>query len=534
MNNSAISYLRFSSSKQKLGASYQRQIEASEKYCKENNLTLIEQFEDTGISGWNEDNLEETAALGKILSLVKIGKITKGTTLIVENLDRITRANINTAVHLITGILDKGIDIVTTMDGKRYQRNCNSTDLMVAIIYLVRGNDESEIKSIRVKQAWQKKRELINDGKFVKLTQHPNWLKIENRHYVEDQEAANLVRRIFDLYTSGIGGHLIAKQLNKENIVPFSRTGKRFTFSSIERLLKNPAVIGRCEVVSPPKEDYYPRIISDSVWYKTQSMRSENNHYKGTRNDSPKINILSGLIKCRKCMCSLVIYSCKGKNKKRYHYLTCFNAKYGEHKMDLFPYQTIENLFITGIQHNGFLNKFINESKSTFESDNTIELQGKLIEKQIQIERIADAILTTDSKELLKRIKLLELEKSKLVEEIEKETKKLLDNKYKSETYDLLLKNFSDKIDEKEHRLKLRSYLRKLIKHILVQRFEDLWADIEVIFNDNGKSLSIFIEKTSSGNFNYIIGKESPQLIAVNQSNQVPLVFTDQKTQDIN
>ena len=184
MNNTAISYLRFSSSKQKKGASYDRQLEATENYCVQNNLILIDKIEDKGISGWNEDNLEETAALGKLLKLIESGKIKKGTTLIVENLDRITRATLNKAVNLVTGILENGIDIVTTMDGKRYQKNSTPTDLMIAIIYLTRGNDESEIKSKRVKQAWVKKRQLINEGKFVKLTQHPNWLKIENYQYV--------------------------------------------------------------------------------------------------------------------------------------------------------------------------------------------------------------------------------------------------------------------------------------------------------------------------------------------------------------
>jgi DNA invertase Pin-like site-specific DNA recombinase len=86
---------------------------------------------------------------------------------------------------------------------------------MFAIFYLTRGNEESETKSKRVKQAWQKKRQLINEGKFVKLTQHPNWLKVENNKYVENEEATKLVKRIFEMYTSGIGSHLISKQLNK-------------------------------------------------------------------------------------------------------------------------------------------------------------------------------------------------------------------------------------------------------------------------------------------------------------------------------
>jgi DNA invertase Pin-like site-specific DNA recombinase len=52
MKNRAISYLRFSSAKQRKGASYARQIEATENYCRDNGLTLIDQLEDKAMSGW--------------------------------------------------------------------------------------------------------------------------------------------------------------------------------------------------------------------------------------------------------------------------------------------------------------------------------------------------------------------------------------------------------------------------------------------------------------------------------------------------
>src|SRR5262245_7240578 len=102
MQKLAVSYLRFSSSKQSKGASYERQIQATEDYCKEHCLTLVDHFEDKALSGWKGANLDDTAALGKFLKLVESGKIAKGTTLIVENLDRITRTQLTKAVNIIT------------------------------------------------------------------------------------------------------------------------------------------------------------------------------------------------------------------------------------------------------------------------------------------------------------------------------------------------------------------------------------------------------------------------------------------------
>jgi DNA invertase Pin-like site-specific DNA recombinase len=503
VNNTAISYLRFSSSKQKKGASYDRQLEATENYCVQNNLILIDKIEDKGISGWNEDNLEETAALGKLLNLIESGKIKKGTTLIVENLDRITRTNLNKAVNLVTGILESGIEIVTTMDGKRYQKNSTATELMIAIIYLTRGNDESEIKSKRVKQAWVKKRQLINEGKFVKLTQHPNWLKIENYQYVENEDATKLVRRIFEMYTSGIGGNSIANQLNKELKKPFSRTGKKFTFSSIERLLKNPAVIGRCEVVSPPKENYYPKIISDTTWYQAQSMRDKNNHYKGTRNDSDKINFLGGLVFCQECGNSLVRYSCGIKNQ-RYHYLVCSSAKYGNHKMVLFNYQNIQETFIMAIFKCNFFNTFLDSKRHTIDNGNIEALNGKLIEIQSRINNVCDAIEETKSHDLKLRLNDLQLKKAEIENELIAQNKLISDHKLNFSTQELLLKMVLQDIDDNVFRIRLRSFLRSIIENILIWKDEQLGGIVAYV-RFKGSSDKVTIMFKDKGNFSAVI-----------------------------
>ena len=517
MQNDAISYLRFSSPKQRKGDSYNRQIKATEDYCRKNNLNLIHKIEDKGVSGWTEENLDETASLGKLLNLIELGKIKKGTTLIIENLDRLTRTHLTKALRLFLGILENGIDIATTMDSRRYTMKADSTDLIIAITYLIRGNDESETKSKRVKEAWVKKRHLIESGVPVKMTQHPNWLIFENNKYIEKTEAVAVVKRVYEMYVNGKGNHVIAKTLNKEGVKAFSRTGEKFTFSSIERLLKNPAVIGRCEVVSPPKEKYYPAIISEEIWYKAQAIRKTNNHYKGTRNDSNQINILGGIIKCKNCNCNLVRYSCKGKNKEKYNYLTCSKAKYGEHKMVLFPYKTIENLFVIGLQHNGFLNNFIKQFSTPEACDKTSELQGKIIEKQHQIERIADAIVKSDSEALVIRLTQLEIDIKSLKEQLNLEKERLAVSDSKKESFDLLSSLISKNINDNDFRLQLRNFLRTSIKHILATKEDGRDLHLEIVFENIPNSMHIHMEKFGLNMYNYYIGSEQMMLFAVDQ-----------------
>ncbi|HOX58126.1 MAG TPA: recombinase family protein [Candidatus Paceibacterota bacterium] len=478
MKRLAISYLRFSSSKQRKGASYTRQIEATEAYCRNHGLTLVDQLEDLGVSGWNGANLDDTAALGGFLKLAQDGRISKGTTLIIENLDRLSRAKITKAVNVLTGILLLDIAIVTTMDGKRYAKDCEPTDLLIAVTILSRGNEESETKSKRVKDAWIKKRAAINRGEFVKMTQHPNWLEVKDGKYVPKTDAAKTVKAIFELYASGKGSHVIAKELNNDGVHTYSRRGEKFTFSSIERLLKSEAVIGTCDVVDPPKKGYWPRVISDELWYKVQALRQQNNHYKGTRNDVQKVNFLGGLAVCAKCEAkgiksSMVRYSCTGKNGQRYHYLTCHNAKYGEHPLNLAPYQAIQESFISGMSINGFLEPFLKAKTDTRIQDKTPELEGKLIELNQRIARLARRIEETDNnQDVVNRLNELQAERKAIQAEIEAEAIRVKGATNANAAYYELLKHLDKKIQDNAFRMSLRNFLRTVIDKVKIGRDE--------------------------------------------------------------
>ena len=71
----ACSYIRFSSLEQAKGDSYRRQMARTEDFCKQHNLILNEtRFEDLGVSGWTDKNIER-GRLGDFIAAVKAGKI---------------------------------------------------------------------------------------------------------------------------------------------------------------------------------------------------------------------------------------------------------------------------------------------------------------------------------------------------------------------------------------------------------------------------------------------------------------------------
>ncbi|MEO8320021.1 MAG: recombinase family protein, partial [Bradyrhizobium sp.] len=95
MKPRAYSYLRMSTDLQLKGDSRRRQLEASKVYAEAEGLDLADgaQLEDIGISAFKGDNARH-GALGHFLSAVKAGSVPKGSYLIVESLDRLSREEI--------------------------------------------------------------------------------------------------------------------------------------------------------------------------------------------------------------------------------------------------------------------------------------------------------------------------------------------------------------------------------------------------------------------------------------------------------
>jgi DNA invertase Pin-like site-specific DNA recombinase len=90
----AYSYVRFSTPDQAKGDSYRRQTEAANEYARRHGLVLDTEltFTDLGVSAFRGANAK-TGALGVFLEAVKDGTIAPGSHLLIENLDRLTRAD---------------------------------------------------------------------------------------------------------------------------------------------------------------------------------------------------------------------------------------------------------------------------------------------------------------------------------------------------------------------------------------------------------------------------------------------------------
>ncbi len=177
----AYSYIRFSTTEQLKGDSLRRQTELSENYASKHGLTLDTtlNLRDLGISAYDKSNITK-GALGIFLRAVEDGHVPSGSYLLVESLDRLSRAQIMDALQVFLGILNAGITIVTLADEVVYSRetaNDNWANLIMSIVIMSRATEESATKSKRIRASWDNKRSKL--GTEILTARCPAWLKVK-------------------------------------------------------------------------------------------------------------------------------------------------------------------------------------------------------------------------------------------------------------------------------------------------------------------------------------------------------------------
>lgn len=230
----AISYIRFSTAKQALGNSYDRQFEQAKEYCDERGITIIDKYKDLGRSAYKSFNLLPGSDLAFFLKSLKNGEIAnpKETYLLIESLDRLSRAYVTRSLNIFTQILEHGISIITLLDGQIYDAdddlNKQTSNFITSIMMLSKAHAESLDKSYRIGKAWQAKknkaREQAKTGQnSVKaLTKMcPFWLEVKKTKYYIKDDYATTIKFIFDLATGEYDKErheeIFAKKIEKFN-----------------------------------------------------------------------------------------------------------------------------------------------------------------------------------------------------------------------------------------------------------------------------------------------------------------------------
>lgn len=139
-----------------------------------------------------------------------------------------------------------------------------------------------------------------------------------------NEEQANIVRKIFNDYLSGLKIKDIVDDLTAQGIK--NSYDKNFTINSISRMLRNPNYKGEVFADDTISTNIYPAIVDtelfDEVNQKLKVSKRTSAHHKTDVN-----YLLSGKLYCGKCGGLMTGDSGKGKLGKIYNYYKCFIKK---------------------------------------------------------------------------------------------------------------------------------------------------------------------------------------------------------------
>jgi len=504
----AYSYVRFSTPEQIKGDSLRRQLEMSARYAKENGLVLDDKLKllDKGKSGYDGSNLGSDGQLGEFLRLVEAGIVPSGSYLLVESLDRLSRARVKDAAKLLDSIVDSGITVVTLSDGMKYSPTDDPsedlTNMIISLLVMSRAHEESAMKSSRLKAAWSNKRTNISTKKLT--SQCPAWLTLnsDGTKFEEIPEKVAIVRKIVDLVRSGQGKGAIAKRLNMAGIESIGNRGKDKSWyeSYITKIIKSRALIGEFQphrmesrkrvAIGEPTTGYYPRILNDEEFALLQNLVSERGRKAGGNRGKSFSNLFTGLIKCGYCGSTMVFVD-KGIDKRsgnrdqtKNRFLVCHAAKRGLgcHHIP-WTYSEFESAFFTYARRVDF-EQFVTTSNNRVSelrtlNDRLILLRSKIPEIAKKIARAVDAITDSDSppQPILNRLSELVAEKSELetqAQKLESQREAHISRTQMSEGALEALRGVANSLSEKTgdelflFRSTLNEYLRRILDSVIL------------------------------------------------------------------
>ena len=296
---------------QSAGDSLRRQGEIAERIaarvgCELSPLT----YKDCGISAFHGDNAK--ANLGRILEAIENGNIPKGSYLIVEKLDRLSREDELAGWDLFKRIIKAGVRIATEHDTYD-ETSLRGYNLLKPILDFIAANEYSRKLSERVGPAWADKKR--NAAKEKVTASGPEWLdfvpgaganereQLRKGKFVPNEKAAT-VKFLFTLADKGMGLQAIVRKMKDEGREPAGRS-KTWYVSTVATLLRNPAVIGYYQPhvghhkkrvpVGEPIKGYYPAVVPEPLFYRVQAALDNRRTHRGRRGNG-QTNIFTGLL----------------------------------------------------------------------------------------------------------------------------------------------------------------------------------------------------------------------------------------------
>lgn len=329
------SYLRFSDPRQAAGHSVERQAEYARRWAAERGLVLDESLSmaDHGLSGYHQRHVTH-GALGVFLRAVEDGRIEAGSVLVVEGLDRLSRAEPIQAQAQLAQIVQAGITVVTASDSKEYNRarlKQNPMDLVYSLLVMIRAHEESDTKSKRVRAAIRRQCEGWQAGTWrgiIRNGKDPHWVRIINptisQHQIDSGTMFELVpersvalRYAIGRFLAGAGAVQIMRELAARGM-SLTDAGA-LSAPALYKTLRKRLLVGEREIrvggdayVLP---GYYPPLLTDAEFDALQLALDRRQGRRGV-GEIPSILTGLGVTVCGYCGAAIVSQNLMGRARQ--------------------------------------------------------------------------------------------------------------------------------------------------------------------------------------------------------------------------
>ena len=267
----AYLYSRVSRGTQTKGTGLTRQDEKGLALCKANGWNLVDDSLSHVGSAYKGGNILK-GDLAKFINAAKEKQLKPNPLLVIEQWDRFSRQDLDTAFDEARNLLKCGVAIHIAFGGGKTFTKDDLNDMasrMAMQISMQQAWRYSHNLSERVNRAFGTKYQQAADGKAIQLGYwQPTWIDfIGEKKQVgafKLNKVASIITDIVDDCLAGKSMVAIANQLNADKVPCIgrkSKRGKHWRQGQVGYLLRSPSLVGTITIKGHTFKHYYPRLI---------------------------------------------------------------------------------------------------------------------------------------------------------------------------------------------------------------------------------------------------------------------------------
>ena len=423
MKTAAI-YARYSSNSQ-TEQSIEGQLDVCKRYAKDNDLQVVATYIDRAMTGTNDNRPD-------FQRMLKDSEKANWDAVLVYALDRFGRNSVEVAINKQK--LKKTGKILVSAT----QRTSDNLDGTKNLDGIILENVYIGIAEYYSAELSQKVLRGLNENRKKGLFCGggvPYGYRVENKRFYVDEQCAEIVRKIYVLYSLGATVPQIRNELNKQNVL---FKGKPFNTGHIYKILSNERYSGKYTVHGETYTNTFPKIVDDEIFNRVAQIAKKNLRNKRS---VEVVYLLKNKVKCGYCGRPVTADSGTSKHGKVIYYYKCSGRKrnLNDCSLNIIRKETLEKIVLDGIVNAlsspDVINKIVDHlyEIQTEMANEQKELKSLISEKQnidLAIENILSAIergvTSTNAIRRLSELEEKQLEYEKRITEEKSKTQEIV------------------------------------------------------------------------------------------------------------